>query len=109
MHHRRVGWINESLIKDEVMGCRGMQGEGGFFFIFRIRGEKICMLCLTLFFVKQKICFVGPRAYASNKKGAINFCLEGPICVTNLLVYTNFHTYTQTQVNILKSLKLNIS
>ena len=28
-----------------------------------------------------------------------NFVWEGPICVTNLLVYTNFHTqiYTHTQ------------
>ena len=111
-HRRRVEWVNESLIEDGVMGCRGIHGEGGvFFFFFGESGERgfLCSV-LPYFFVKQKICFVGPRAYVTpNKRGARNFCLGGPICVTNLLVYTNFHTYTQTQVNIVKSLKLHVS
>ena len=50
--------------------------------------------------------------------GARNFCLGGPICVANLLVYTNFYIHTQTHVskhtqkiNIFhnESLKLNVS
>ena len=32
--------------------------------------------------------------------GARNFCLGGPICVVNLLVYTNFYIHTQTHVSI---------
>ena len=32
--------------------------------------------------------------------GARNFCLGGPICVASLLVYTNFHTHTQTHASI---------
>ena len=32
--------------------------------------------------------------------GARNFCLGGPICVANLLVYTNFYIHTQTHVSI---------
>ena len=31
---------------------------------------------------------------------ARNFCLGGPICVANLLVYLNFHTHTQTYASI---------
>ena len=50
--------------------------------------------------------------------GARNFCLGGPICVANLLVYTNFYIHTQTHVSIdihkisifhNESLKLNVS
>ena len=33
-HRRRVEWVNESLIEDGVMGCRGIHGEGGVFFFF---------------------------------------------------------------------------
>ena len=32
--------------------------------------------------------------------GARNFCLGGLICVASLLVYTNFHTHTQTHASI---------
>ena len=32
--------------------------------------------------------------------GAINFCLGGPICIANLLIYTNFYIHTQTHVSI---------
>ena len=50
--------------------------------------------------------------------GARNFCLEGPICVANLLVYINFYTHIQIYVFIHthkisifhnESLKLNVS
>ena len=34
------------------------------------------------------------------RSGARNFCLGGPICVANLLVYTNFYIHTQTHVSI---------
>ena len=53
-----------------------------------------------------------------NRSGARNFCLGGPICVANLLVYTNFYIHTQTHVSIHtqkisifhnESLKLNVS
>ena len=39
-------------------------------------------------------------AAAEGRGGARNFCLGGPICVANLLVYTNFHTHTQTHASI---------
>ena len=54
----------------------------------------------------------------TGRGGARNFCLEGSICVANLLVYTNFYIQTQTHVSIHthkisifhnESLKLNIS
>ena len=35
-----------------------------------------------------------------SRGGARNFCLGGPICVANLLVYTNFYIHTQTHVSI---------
>ena len=50
--------------------------------------------------------------------GVRNFCLGGPICVANLLVYTNFYIHKQTHVSIHtqkisifhnESLKLNVS
>ena len=54
----------------------------------------------------------------SHRDGARNLCLGGPICVANLLVYTNFYTHTQTHVSIHtqkinifynEALKLNVS
>ena len=74
-HHRRVGG-SMNAHRGWGDGLSWHAGGGGIFiFILRIRGERICMHCLTLFFVKQKICFVGPRAYVTpNKRGARNFC-----------------------------------
>ena len=34
------------------------------------------------------------------KRGAKIFSFGGPICVTNLLVYTSFHTHAQTHTSI---------
>ena len=34
------------------------------------------------------------------REGAIIFSFGGLICVTNLLVYTSFHTHTQTHISI---------
>ena len=55
----------------------------------------------------------------SSRGGARNFCLGGPICVANLLVYSNFYIHKQTHVSIHthkkisifhnESLKLNVS
>ena len=43
----------------------------------------------------------GRRAAATQRRGgAKNFYLGGPICVANLLVYTNFYIHTQTHVSI---------
>ena len=39
-------------------------------------------------------------AAAEGRGGARNFCLGGPICVAYLLVYTNFHTHTETHASI---------
>ena len=38
--------------------------------------------------------------YFGSRGGARNFHLGGPICVANLLVYTNFYTHTKTHVSI---------
>ena len=68
-HRRRVEWVNESLIEDGVMGCRGIHGEGGvFFFFWRIRGERIFMLCLTLFFCQTKNMFCWTKSLRHPKQ-----------------------------------------
>ena len=43
---------------------------------------------------------VNPAVGESTQGGARNFCLGGPICVANLLIYTNFYTHTQTHASI---------
>ena len=94
------------------MGCHGIQGEGGFFFYFFIfmnQGrEDLYALSYPIFFVKTKNVFCWTKSLHRPKEPEI-FVLGGLICVINLLIYTNFHTYTQTQVNIVKSLKLHVS
>ena len=48
----------------------------------------------------------GVVVVAAARGGARNFCLGGPICVANLLVYTNFYIHTQTHVSIHTQKKL---
>ena len=50
----------------------------------------------------MSVCIIScqARILVGDRGGARNFCLEGPICVANLLVYTNFHTHTQTYASI---------
>ena len=53
--------------------------------------DIICLL-LEIFLMEECMC--------KSRGGARNFCLGGPICVANLLVYTNFYIHTQTHVSI---------
>ena len=55
---------------------------------------------------KTKIILYFLNYYHTPNGGARNFCLGGPICVANLLVYTNFYTHTQTHVSIHTHTKL---
>ena len=47
-HRRRVEWVNESLIEDGVMGCRGIHGEGGVFFFFFVKFVLVSLKVLDL-------------------------------------------------------------
>jgi len=61
---------------------------------------------------KTKIILYFLNYYHTPNGRARNFCLGEPICVANLLVYTNFYTHTHTQkISIFhnESLKLNVS
>ena len=53
-HRRRVEWVNESLIEDGVMGCRGIHGEGGFFFFWENQGREDFYALSYLIFLSNK-------------------------------------------------------
>ena len=46
------------------------------------------------------------KHYVGNQGRSQKFLFEGPICVANLLVYTNFYIHTQTHVSIHTQKKL---
>ena len=80
------------------------------FFFFYGNAGSLLVLYNCLFQREKKFTALSS---ASHKKlwmptrgGARNFCLGGPICVANLLVYTNFYIHTQKHVSIHTHTKL---